>query len=202
MSIQYDPLSEYHLYNPELKLYGILEEIKSLIEESRTREIRNNGNKKKEIIDKIQNLLNEPAGKRILEMICRKNNTKFDSQQVKNLDGESTHNPFYKNPNILLQILFIHAVIDSYSIISQNLDIDPDEAKAAIEYLKSIFNLEDALVWLQNFLNKDTRYRKMRERNILLGQESVNQPNDTSEERKLKMRRQAPSDSSGPSSKK
>ena len=43
----YDPLSEYHLHNPELKLYSILEEVKDLIAETRTREVRNNGNKKK-----------------------------------------------------------------------------------------------------------------------------------------------------------
>jgi hypothetical protein len=132
-------------------------------------------------------------------MVCRKSNVKLGEQQSKGFGDEtdSIYNPFYKNPNILLQILFIHGVIESYALVSQTLDIDPAEAKSALEYLKSIFNLDDPLVWLQNFLKKDTRYRRMKEKNILLGKESVNQSEDTAEERKLKLRRQVPSDSSG-----
>ena len=142
--------------------------------------------KKKEIIDKIQLLLTEPCGKRLLEMICRKNNLKIGT--IPNKDGV---NSLAKNPNILLQLLFLNAIVDSFAIVSQTLDVDQEEAKAAIEYLKLIFTVDDPLVWLEKFLNKDTRYRRILEKKALLqrGVESAEQAVDTSEERKLKKRR-------------
>jgi hypothetical protein len=193
MSTGYDPLSEYHLHNPELKLYQILEQIKDLIEESRTRAIRNNGNKKKEIVEQIQALLNEAASKRILQMLYRKNHIKSDDILIG--DG-GQQNFIYKNPDILLQILFLSAILDSYAVISQTLDIDLDEAKEIIEYLKSIFKFDDPLTWLQNFLYKNLKYRKILEKQVLLGHESIGQSSDTAEERKLKLRKKLLRDNS------
>jgi hypothetical protein len=194
----YDPLAEYHLYNPELKLYSILEEIRDLIIQSRTREVRNNGNKKKQIIEKVQCLLTDAAGKRILDMLCRKENVNLENDHSKDSDF---NNSIYKSPAIVLQLLFLQAILDSYALVSQTLDLDNDEVKQALEHLKLAFNIGDPLVWIQNFLNKNTRYKKILEKSVLFGHEETGQASDTAEERKLKKRKKKKiEDSSNPTS--
>lgn len=171
----FDSLSEFHLGNPDSKVYSIVAHLLYVLEQMPNGE-------REQIQRNISNLLGEAESTRILQLICHKQNIDYLGVLQKCQEITLKH----ISPRVLLHIYCL-----PIPYVAEELQIDPYRVAELLAELQHIFTTDDPVLWLKLFLaqtEKDRLYLQAKA-NLLHGIEPVNQPVDTAEERKIKERK-------------
>ena len=178
---KFDTLSEFHLKKiPESRVYALVALLICALEE----EIPHN---QSQIANQISEILGDRESKRILELLCLKFGVDYSKfiQECHELYGG------HASARMLL-----HIAILSLSFVCGVLQIDEDEASQLLDHFRHTFTIDSPLSWLKAMLHQSEKQRlyvRQAKELLMLGRESVGQPVDTAEERKLKHRRLHPS---------
>ncbi len=190
--MNYDSLVEYHLKNPETKLYSIVEDLTQLLDQLKQSPILSPADRKA-ANKQIQELLTDGASKKILELFSRKNN--IDKQKYDELIDHVRELKSIIHYHHYLLLIFLSEANASIKVAARILGVDLKDAEEAITYFKQIFVIDDFLTWLKNFLSNNYRHKQylldeIAKNNLRQGGEEIIQPVDTADARKNKLKRQ------------
>lgn len=177
----YDPLSEFHLRNPDHASCQLLDKIIGLLHTV-------NDKNRECVADTIISLLGEAESTRLLRFFSDK--THFDFENIHIQTNQSIKRIL---PRLICHIVCLLGCYQSPNFISEKLGLDYDEALQILEHLKLTFTVDKPLIWLENFksqVDKERHFYFKCKESQLHGREVIDAPVDTAEERRLKKRAQ------------
>jgi len=176
----FDSLTEFHLHHIH---HGIpvdaMLEIQELLQQPKEKNLAVRSYRIRTALEQDDNAVS------IFNAICQK--AHLDAEEVLHSFGKY---PF-SSPALILHFWFLTGLTDSITKIADQLEIDLWWAKQLLSHLKSIFTIDNPLIWLLNFhlsAEKEKRLCVECKSKLLYGQLQVAQPEDTCEERRLKVR--------------
>lgn len=173
---KYDTLSEFHLRNPDTKIYALIAHIVYVLEQIPDGD-------REQLQRNLSNLLGEAESMRILQLICHKQDIDYLALMQKCQSITIKH----ISPRLLLHIMCLPV-----PYVAQKLEIDQERVFALLQELHAVFTIDDPIYWLKMFLaqtEKDRLYLQQAKQDLLHGLAVVNQPVDTAEERRIRERK-------------
>lgn len=178
---RFDTLTEFHLRNPDCHTYELIDQLISILRQSKQHD-------RIYLVQQLKEKFGDKECIRILKLIAVKTN--LDYNELINI---KTHDGHFIPPKLLLHLLCLsHSHYKtSIDFLAGQLELDPSELRYILQQLRSNFTIDDPLSWLEGFIQQFKKERQYCEKcrdDLKLGRNIVGQEQDTAEKRRVNVR--------------
>jgi hypothetical protein len=172
-----DTLAEFHMHNHPDKVYALLAHIIAILD------IPTANDTQDDTYRNISNLLGDLESIKIMQLFCHI----YHIDYLELMHECQTITLKRISPRLLLHIMFLPT-----PYVANKLEIDVYFAQELLTHLRNAFTIDQPLLWLRRLLdqtNKERLHDNEAKHDLLMGRSIAEQPVDTAEERKIKLRK-------------